>query len=98
MEKTELPEYFYLNMDFAVLKHQKHLFIQDLNQIGWPDPLINDVQMQNPFKWRQPEKISDFVFSKKCYVYKKTPHMIYIPSKETMFKIMRACIDITDIQ
>ena len=44
------------------------------------------------------EKATDLVYNKSRYVENCAPYQIYIPRKETMFKIMSACIGVTDPQ
>ena len=43
-----------------------------------------------------PEKVEDFVYPDSRYVEGDSPNCIYIPNKEIMFKMMRACITVKD--
>lgn len=42
------------------------------------------------------ECVEHLVYSSHRYVMAYSPYMLYIPRKEVMFKIMRACINVTD--
>ena len=80
-------------MDFGVKKIQKTLFIMSFNQIGWCDPFVYD-EVISKNSWQEPVEYDDLVCNPKLLVKDRTPRMLSIPSKELMFKMMRACIGI----
>ena len=41
-----------------------------------------------------PDKIEDLIYPISKYIEGKGPYCIYIPNKEMMFKMMRACIKV----
>ena len=43
-----------------------------------------------------PDKVEDFVYPDSRYVEGRSPYCIYIPNKEIMFKMMRACITVKE--
>ena len=65
----------------------------DLSQIGWPDPFNNE-EIINQITWKEPIDYDDLVCNPKNLIKGKRPRMYWIPNKELMFKIMRACIEI----
>ena len=60
----------------------------DLNIIGSRD---DGEEILTP-----PEKVEDFVYPASRYIEGKRPWCLYIPNKEIMFKMMRACIKVKD--
>ena len=59
--------------------------------------------MQDPFPETQgkafkgpiPKNIADMVYSTSRYKSDQSPKCIYFPSRYIMFKMMRACVDVT---
>jgi len=43
-----------------------------------------------------PNKIEDRVYPNSRYVKGNSPYCIYIPCKEVMLKLMRACVQVKD--
>ena len=43
-----------------------------------------------------PDKIDDMVYGPTRYIKGFSPYCIYIPTKEIMVKIMRACVGVKD--
>jgi len=60
----------------------------DLNIIGSRDDGEDTLPL--------PEKVEDYVYPDSRYIMGKSPYCIYIPNKEIMFKMMRACIKVKD--
>jgi hypothetical protein len=42
-------------------------------------------------------KADDLAYERKRYIQDNSPYCIYLPSKEIMFKLMRACIKCEEI-
>ena len=57
------------------------------------DPYPNET-METSFNI--PTTDEDLVYRGDRYVKKCSPNAIYFPSKKVLFKIMRACLDVTD--
>ena len=74
----------------------KSYLINSFNQINWPDPFPYEV---NSFKSKvkQPVTYQDIVYNLKRFHGGKISHVIYIPRAELMFKMMRACLNVTEI-
>ena len=45
-----------------------------------------------------PRTDKDLVYNIDRYIEGNSPHSIYFPCKQVLFKIMRACIDVEDEQ
>lgn len=93
-------DYVDLNGKHCQFEVANHSFlINSFKQIGWPDPFPNDNLPKNPHL----EKYDSYVSDADELVYPQSrsnkdfiPLMIYIPRKELMWKMMRACIGVTD--
>ena len=86
--------------------------INRFSQIGWTDPFADETpEAENQASAeaadnaeadpsstgvRLPEDAEGLVYPEQRYIHGDSPAVIYIPSKEVMFKMMRACIGITD--
>ena len=86
---------------------QKVYFIKRFEDIGWIDPFPDDpmdVSYETPSEVsggdgpgpRIPEDISTYAYAKSRLIEGFVPTVVYEPSKEIMFKMMRACIGVTD--
>ena len=70
--------------------------------IRWPDPFPEDNETFE-FNYKNfsninsaPSDTNDNVYPSKRMLKNICPSMIYVPSKEMMFKMMRACEGVTD--
>ena len=61
----------------------------DKNIIGSVDDAPDDLV--------SPSKIEDKVYPESRYVEGNSPNCIYLPNKEIMLKLMRACIKVKDV-
>ena len=75
----------------------KSYLINSFAQINWPDPFPHE---PNAFKSKagQPTSAEDMVYDLKRFDDgKKVAYVVYIPRAEMMFKMMRACLDVTEV-
>lgn len=87
-----LDQQFYDNFAEAISKAQPYN-IWSFEQIGLFDPYPLE-PMET--KFHIPETDEDLVYQQERFVYNNSPNTLYFPSKMLLFKIMRACIGITD--
>ena len=84
---------------------EKVFFIKRLEDIGWVDPFPDDpmtVNYKTPSEIPGgdgpgpsiPESSDQFAYAKSRLIKGKFPQIIYIPTKEVLFKMMRACIGV----
>ena len=79
--------------------HYKDYQINSFRSIGWADPYPNDDQfitgsLDDGYNLRCPESPDDLVYQEQRYIKGNSPICQYIPRKEIMLKIMRACVGI----
>ena len=98
-DKSKMPsnqysvgEKFYQQFAEAIPIAQSY-HIWSFEQIGLFDPFPQE-PMETSFII--PTTDEDLVYREERFVYKNSPHTLYFPSKKVLFKIMRACIGITD--
>jgi hypothetical protein len=66
--------------------------IHSLEQVGLCDPYIQEL---GSGKVIRPKVADDLVYSKSRYYYEQqSPRCIYIPTRQLMLKLMRACVDV----
>ena len=72
--------------------------IYNLNQVGICDPfkIENISGSQKKFSFVPPQIEGELVYDKCRYMEGYGPKCIFIPSKQIMFKLMRACVDVQD--
>ena len=75
----------------------KPFFINSFSIIGWSDPFPNDDEfikgsLDDGDGMSMPKYFTDLVYNESRYIEGFSPYCIYIPKKEIMVKIMRACI------
>ena len=75
------------------IKNAKSYNIWSFEQIGLFDPYPDEI-METSFSI--PITDGDLVYRIDRYVKGYSPNSIYFPSKKTLFKIMRACINVDD--
>ena len=73
--------------------------INSFQTIGWPDPFPDDfVHVKGTVKdgdnLRIPKHFEDLVYAKQRYNKDYSPACLYLPKKEIMLKMMRACIGV----
>ena len=47
--------------------------------------------------WKMPKGIDHLVYHNKRYEVDESPKHVYIPTQEVMFKMMRACIGVSQV-
>ena len=77
----------------------KPFFINSFTIIGWSDPYPNDDEfikgsVDDGDGMQMPTVPTDLVYFKTRYIEGFSPYCIYIPKKEIMLKLMRACIEV----
>ena len=82
-------------MDKSPKKH----FLNSLKTIGWSDPFPKDSRnVDGSFPDAKYGKVAvdeyDLIYPEGRYIEDQVPFHLYIPKREIMFKLMRACIDI----
>ena len=77
--------------------------INSFLQIGIDDPFADDdekykgsIDDVDPDLFKLPVKADDLVYAQSRYIQGFSPYCIYIPRREIMFKLMRACIAVSD--
>ena len=75
--------------------------INSFMQIGLEDPWPEDEKIItgslddiDPKVYKIPTKVEDDVYAAYRYINGSSPTVVYIPRKEIMLKLMRACIDV----
>jgi len=68
--------------------------IRDLETIGLINPFVKEEKIDRSGQPLQGPR--HLVYDRCRYVKDRSPMSIYIPSKNIMFKVMRACINIKD--
>ena len=100
MENSKLARDFLIKYKMTDKTEQVFL-INSFWSLGWPDPYPNDEDLligsadDVPRDFRLPLKPSDDVYAPSRYI-QQSPYCIYIPKKEVMLKIMRACVAVKD--
>ena len=99
---------FYKKYDFMLKGEHAKCFITALEHLGINDPFPKDhasakhpkCERDNNPKYTRKSVIFDakdlvnnLVYEKERYFIDQSPYRKYIPNKETMFKLMRACVD-----
>jgi len=79
---------------------EKNVFnINSFSTVAWSDPFPNDDKLitgslDDGDDIKLPEKVDDWVYPESRYIKGFSPYVIYIPKKEIMLKMMRACIEV----
>lgn len=82
-------------------KEKKGFLVNSWPTIGWVDPFPEDARKENkdqPRSKRQAASVrllrgaSDLAYPESRYLKSYSPYAIYLPSKENMLKMMRACL------
>ena len=82
--------------EFVIDKNLNYL-IDDCEEIGIMDPFLEEDDSSCTHV-KIPEHVSDFVYPISKLVYTLSPTTIYLPSKKILFKLMRACIEVHDVE
>jgi len=69
-----------------------HFKINSFKQINFPDPFPKENKFKS--KCGPPVTIDDEVYDALCFRESLAPFCYYVPRKEMMFKMMRACINV----
>ena len=85
---------------YDLIEKNKSFLVNSFWMIGWDDPFPDDDEfiigsIDDPAPdLKSPEAADDWVYPEFRYVEGNAPNQIYIPRKEIMLKIMRACIGV----
>ena len=98
---SKLPKDFYFTYFASLFLNKEEIVdcsynITSFEQLGWKDPYPNENRIKA--KWKNPEKIDDLVYKKARFQNNFIPQVVYVPRKDIMFKIMRACIEVKSEQ
>ena len=67
-------------------------------QMGFEDPFPNEdltiIGSYDDDSYKIPTHAGDLVYSECRYIKGNSPLCVYIPRKELMFKLMRACVEV----
>ena len=72
----------------------RQYIINSFHQLGWPDPYPKENSYKSSAS--QPVDGDDLVYDPIRFREGTPPFVVYIPRAEMLFKMMRACIDVTD--
>ena len=72
----------------------KTYLINSFEQISFPDPYPSENLFLS--SCLPPKDRDDIVYDKCRFFKNKAPYVLYIPRKEMMFKMMRACVNVVD--
>ena len=86
-------------MKYKIVDEYKGHLINSFQTIGWPDPFPDDCKsvkgsIEDGYNLNIPSEAMDLVYEENRYNRDYSPNFIYIPKKEVMLKIMRACIGV----
>lgn len=84
-------------MKYNITSDYESYLINSFQTIGWPDPFQDDFKcvkgsLEDGINLKIPTDTMDLVYDENRYFEESSPNFIYIPRKEVMLKIMRACI------
>ena len=77
-----------------------HYLIKTFFSVGFADPFPDDDKFiigskdDAPDGLEPPSKVEDRVYPDQRYTEGNSPYCLYIPVKEMMLKLMRACVDV----
>ena len=90
------------NHRFDILDNDLHCFnINSFAQIGMSDPFPNDKSQFSKTdidKFKLPTTTDQMIYDESRYIEGLAPYCIYIPRKELMFKMMKACIGVQKVE
>ena len=100
LDDSKIDKNFLVRYNIAEQGTQSYL-INGFQTIGWSDPYPEDDlfikgSLDDGHNLVLPSKVEDLVYPKQRYVKEHSPFQIYIPRKEVMIKMMRACINVTE--
>jgi hypothetical protein len=72
----------------------RQFIINSFHQLGWPDPYPKENSYKSSAK--QPVDGDDLVYDPVRFSEGTAPYVVYIPRAEMLFKMMRACIGVTE--
>ena len=86
IEESKLPKEFYAKY----LQETDYPFlINSFNYLNWPDPFPEECK-------KEPKEFAYLVYHEWRYTPEYSPLCNYIPTKEVMLKLMRACVAVSD--
>ena len=96
IKNTELRSDFFFKYAKVFDGVKKHYYLKSFEQIGMQDPFPTD---KNNFDFSKglPEDHNDLTYHESRFMDDNSPKCLYLPSRFVMFKIMRACVDVTKV-
>lgn len=84
---------------YKMIDDRQPFNVNSFQTVGWSDPFPNDDKLvtgslDDGDNMTLPTKIDDWVYPESRYIEGFSPYVIYIPKKEIMMKMMRACIEV----
>ena len=89
---TILSDSFLAKYDLVDTVDKQYL-INSFEQICFPDPFPNEKTFES--KSLPPKENTDLVYDNVRMFKNKPPYVVYIPREEMMFKLMRACVNVS---
>ena len=86
-------------MKYDICDSYKPFVINSFQTIGWSDPFPQDDEfiigsLDDGDNLVVPEAPLDLVYEESRYMPEFSPLCIYVPKKEIMLKMMRACVEV----
>ena len=72
------------------------MHVNDWEDIGISDPFPNEDTFTKS-TWDYPENATTYIYSDKKLIKEYIPNCCYIPNKQMMFKLMRACLGVRTV-
>jgi len=92
-----LPDNFYKNYKRIFTTRVKPYLVNNLKTIGLPDPFPyeeENIVAQGDLPRPDANDQIPNVYRKGRYIKGNSPYCLYIPNRDLMFKLMRACIKV----
>ena len=94
-EEFEEIQGFHERYDFNITDFSANYLIDNFDELGITDPFPNEKKDNQRVNFSKPERVDDFVYPKSRMMDEYcSPRVIYLPSKDVMLKLMRACIGV----
>ena len=87
-------ETFHDRYDLDVSEFAANYLIDNFDEIGVTDPFPNEKKDEQREMIKKPQSFQDFVYPMSRMDEYSSPRVIYLPSKDVMLKLMRACIGV----
>lgn len=101
LENSKIPSDFLVKYD--IVEDYKPFLINSFRTVGWSDPFPDEGEtiigsrLEEFLNLFVHEDAQDLVYEPSRYCKEHSPLHLYVPKKEVMLKIMRACIGVNKI-